>query len=34
MGHTVVMGRLTWESLPSEGAPAAGSQKCRSDPAS
>ena len=34
MGHTVVMGRLTWESLPSKRAPAAGPQKCRSDPAS
>ncbi len=34
IGHTVVMGRLTWESLPSDGAAAAGPQKCRSDPAS
>ena len=34
MGHTVVMGRLTWESLPAQGAAAAGPQKCRSDAAS
>ena len=32
LGHTVVMGRLTWESLPVEGTSAAGPQKCRSQP--
>ncbi len=32
MGHTVVMGRRTWESLPARGAAAAGPQKCRAVP--
>ena len=33
MGHTVMMGRRTWDSLPAEGPAAAGPQKCRTDPA-
>ena len=32
MGHTVVMGRRTWDSLPAAVPAAAGPQKCRADP--
>ena len=34
LGHTVVMGRLTWESLPAKVRPLPGAQNCRSDQAS
>ena len=34
MGHTVVMGRRTWESLPAEGVSVAGAAKRRADPQS